>query len=88
MGFTPCKAEPDIWLRSNGKVYEYVAVSVDDLATAVDDPEAFPRILTDTLKLKGSVPVTFYLGMDFFRDQDGILCLAPRKYLDKIFTNY
>ena len=28
MGFTPCKAEPDIWMRLNEeyKVYEYISV--------------------------------------------------------------
>ena len=33
MGFTPCLAEPDIWLRPHEKLdcYEYVATYVDDL---------------------------------------------------------
>jgi hypothetical protein len=30
-GFSPCKAEPDIWMRLNGNLYEYVATYVDDL---------------------------------------------------------
>ena len=34
MGFTPCRAEPDIWMRRNGNVYKYIAVYVDDLAIA------------------------------------------------------
>ena len=40
-GFTPCRAEPDIWMRRNGDQYEYVAVYVDDLAFALKDPQAF-----------------------------------------------
>ena len=28
-GFTPCKSEPDIWMRRNGDLYEYIAVYVD-----------------------------------------------------------
>ena len=24
MGFTPCKAEPDIWMRKKGYLYEYI----------------------------------------------------------------
>ena len=37
MGFTPCVAEPDIWLRPNEELdcYEYVACYVDDLAIAM-----------------------------------------------------
>ena len=34
-GFTPCKSEPDIWMRQNGDLYEYIAVYVDDLAFAM-----------------------------------------------------
>ena len=30
LGFKSCKAEPDIWMRPNGDVYEYIAVYVDD----------------------------------------------------------
>jgi hypothetical protein len=28
LGFFPCKAEPDIWMRKKGNIYEYVAVYV------------------------------------------------------------
>jgi hypothetical protein len=38
MVFTPSKAEDDIWMQKNGGVYEYIAVSVDDLLIAVRDP--------------------------------------------------
>ena len=38
MGFQPCKAEPDVWLRPNDDLYEYIAVYVDDLAIAAKDP--------------------------------------------------
>ncbi|GAX27530.1 hypothetical protein FisN_UnNu102, partial [Fistulifera solaris] len=70
LGFQSCKAEPDIWLRPSGDVYEYVAVYVDDLALAMKDPDAFVKILTDkyNFKLKGTGPITFHLGMDFSRD--------------------
>ena len=41
LGFFPCKAEPDIWLRRNGDIYEYVDVYVDDLAIAAKDPKIY-----------------------------------------------
>ena len=43
--FTPCKAEPDIWMRRNGEIYEYIAVYVDDLAFAMKDPGKFVETL-------------------------------------------
>jgi asparagine synthetase B (glutamine-hydrolysing) len=52
LGFTPCKAEPDIWLRSNGEVYEYVAVYVDDLAFAMETPLEFLDVLVNKHKFK------------------------------------
>jgi hypothetical protein len=91
MGFQPCKAEPDIWLRRNGDIYEYIAVYVDDLALALVKPQEFVDTLLQTkykFKFKGTGPITFHLGMDFFRDDDGTLCIAPRKYIEKMVANY
>ena len=34
MGFTPSKAEGDIWMRDAGDHYEYIGVCVDDLIIA------------------------------------------------------
>jgi hypothetical protein len=45
-GFSPCKAEPDIWMRLNGDLYEYVATYVDDLCLRMLEPKSF----TDTLQ--------------------------------------
>jgi hypothetical protein len=45
-GFSPCKAEPDIWMRLNGYLYEYVATYVDDHCLGMLDPKSF----TDTLQ--------------------------------------
>jgi hypothetical protein len=90
LGFKPCKAEPDIWMRDAGDVYEYVAVYVDDLAFALKDPEAFVKSLEETynFKLKGTGPISFHLGMEIFRDEDGTLCISPRKYIEKMLATY
>ena len=90
LGFEPCKAEPDIWLRRNDDVYEYIAVYVDDLALAMKDPKTFTDILINkyNFKLKGTGPISFHLGMDFFRDEDGTLCIAPVKYIEKMIGSY
>ena len=90
MGFKPCWAEPDIWLRRSDDLYEYIAVYVDDLAIASKDPSSIVNILTGVhkFKLKGTGTIQFHLGMDFFRDDDGVLCLAPRKYIHKMMTSY
>lgn len=69
-GFIPCHAEPDIWLRKNGEMYEYIAVYVDDLAMTMKDPQAFTKRLSEVhhFHMKGTGPLQFHLGADFFRD--------------------
>ena len=38
MRFHISKGDPDIWMRKNGDIWEYIAVYVDDLAIAAKDP--------------------------------------------------
>ena len=89
-GYFPCKAEPDIWMKHCGDHYEYVATYVDDLIIASKDPESLLNKLIEDhkFKLKGTGPITFHLGCDFFRDEDGVLCMQPRKYIDRMCDNY
>jgi len=89
-GFVPCKAEPDIRMHKNGDQYEYVAVYVDDLAFAVKDPQSFIQILRDKyqFKIKEAGPLEFHLGADSFRDDEGTLCMAPQKYIDRLAASY
>ncbi len=45
LGFNPCVAKPDIWMRQDDNIYKYVAVYVDDLAFAMKDPQVFVDFL-------------------------------------------
>ena len=91
MGFTPSMAEEDIWMRDKGDHYEYIGVYVDDLMIASKEPEKIISALEmkpNNFKLKGTGPTTFHLGCDYFRDEDGTLCVGPRKYIDKMVIEY
>ena len=90
LGFQPCKAEPDIWLRRNGNIYEYVAVYVDDLAIVMHDPQAFADVLMQRykFKLKGTGIISVHLGMDIYRDSDKVLCISARKYIARMVDTY
>ena len=90
LGFNPCKAEPDIWMRDAGDCCEYIAVYVDDLAIAMKDPQSLIDQLTSEpfkFKLKGTGPISFHLGMDIYIDDDGVMCMAPQKYIEKMVAN-
>jgi hypothetical protein len=68
MGFSPSKAEPDIWIHPPGDAYEYIGVYIDDLAIIARNPMEIVDILQNKykFKLKGTGPIKFHLGMDFF----------------------
>ncbi len=90
MGFFPSLADPCIWMRRVDNHYEYIAVYVDDLAIASKCPAGIIRALTEDykFKLKGTGLIEFHLGCDFFRDEEGVSCFAPRKYIDKLIASY
>jgi Reverse transcriptase (RNA-dependent DNA polymerase) len=90
MGFFQCRSDNDIWMRSCGDHYEYVAVYVDDLLIASKSPEGIINILQADhgFKLKGVGLLTYHLGCDYFRDNDNTLCFGPKKYIGKITEQY
>jgi len=90
MGFFASHCEKDIWIRDMGDHYEYIAVYVDDLMIVGKDPDSIIKMLMEKyqFKLKGTGPTEFHLGCDFFRDEEGVLCYAPKKYIEKILENY
>jgi Reverse transcriptase (RNA-dependent DNA polymerase) len=90
MGFEPSKADRDIWMRRVGDLYEYIVVYVDDLAIASKTPADIVKELETRygFLLKGTGPTTFHLGTDYFRDANGIMCMAPKKYIDKMIDTY
>jgi hypothetical protein len=91
MGFFPSKADPDIWMRDKEDHYEYIAVYVDDLMVASRKPKEITDYLTSEhvkFKLKGTGPVTFHLGCDYFRDEDGTLCVGPKRYIERCMDEY
>lgn len=90
LGFFPSKAEPEVYMRDKGDHYEYIAVYVDDLMIASKEPQAIIDALINRFKfkLKGTGPVEFHLGCNYVRDEDGTLCLTPRKYIQRMMDAY
>jgi hypothetical protein len=73
-------------MRKKNNQYKNIAVYVDDLAIAMKHPKEFMDDLGNKhkLKLKGTGPVTFHLGMDFTRDDAGTLCKVHRKVYQEL----
>ena len=57
------------------ELYEYIAVYVDDLCIAAQDPKELIDILKSKYKPKvnGDVPLTYHLGADYYHDPDGTM---------------
>ena len=70
LGFTPSKADPDLWCKPNGDHYEYIATYIDDLLVASKDPEAILNELQKDYILKGVGIPEYYLGGDIIRTCD------------------
>ena len=90
LGFTPSKAEPQIWMRENDGIYKYVTTFIDDML-AMKDPEAFIEILQGdpyNFKFKGTSEVDFHLGTDFGQNLYGTLYMSPRRYIERIGETY
>ena len=77
-------------MREKNSLNEYITVYVDDLAIATRGSKEITDALMDRhkFKLKGTGPIKYHLGCDFFRDKDGTLCFLPRKYIDKMIEGY
>ena len=90
MGFSKSRADNDIWMRRCGNSYEYIATYVDDLCIASHNPAAIIKTLEEVylLKLKGTGELKFHLGCDFYRDAEGVLCMIPRKFIERTAEAY
>ena len=82
MGFSPCKADPCVWLRKAkcATKYEYVAIYVDDLLIACDCASDFIHTLKrkHNLKFEGDEPLKYHLGCDYHMDQMAPLLHNPK----------
>ena len=70
MGFRPCKADYDLWIRENEEHYEYIAVIVDDLLIFSREPGLIIQSLKEVsgFELKGVGNPEYYSGADLFHD--------------------
>ena len=93
LGFEPSLAESTIYMRKcpTADHYEYTATYVDDLCIIMKDPQSLLDQLMAPLyyfKLEGYGELAFHLSCGFQRDNTGILCMDPIKYIDCIEEAY
>lgn len=101
MGYKPCKADPDLWMKPQTKkkankeerYYAYILCYVDDLLVIHHDPKSVMDKVNAHLPLKpDSVgPPKFYLGAKLskmeFPDKSHAWALSPTKYIREAVKN-
>jgi len=64
LGYTPSKADSDLWMKDCGTHYEYIARYVDDVIAFSKNPMDIINKLKDTYIMKGVGAPQYYLGGD------------------------
>ena len=64
LGFSPSKADTDLWMKDQGKHYDYIATWADDLLILSHSPLSIVTKLKETYQLKGVGEPSYYLGGD------------------------
>ena len=79
-----------MWRRDCGEHYEFIAAYMDNLLTSSKDPQKIVDTFVNKhhFKLKGTGPMSYHLGCDFGRDEDGTLHFVPRKHVEKMEECY
>ena len=92
IGFSPCKADPCVWLRKEkcATKYEYVAIYVDDLLIACECSSESIHTLKrkQNFQIKGEGPLKHHLRCDYHMDPDGTLVAQTKKYISKILDSF
>ena len=70
--------------------YEYIAIYVDDLLIASEEPHKIILNLKEKfkLKIKGDGPLEYHFGCDYKLDKDGTLVAQSTKYINKILDSF
>ena len=96
MGFLPCEADPDVWMRRSkrkdgqGDYYEYIAAYVDDVLAISENPDAIMKEISEAYDLK-KIPgqdlpwesPKQYLGADVGYDaEQQCWCTGAQTYIE------
>ena len=77
-------------MQSQGDHYKYIIIYVDDLGIVAKLPVAIAKELMKQygFNLEGTGSIKFHLGNDYFWDQHGVLCIAPKKDTSRRWLNH
>ena len=90
MGYTPTRADPDLWIKKNedGK-YEYIATYVDDLIMVSKDPTKDIEFIRRKYPIRNiEHNPEYYLGNDIQVRDDKTIKVSNQKYITEMLRKY
>ena len=65
MSFKPTSFEPDVWIRGQGRGYDYIGMHTDDVLVLAVNPNYISNKFKDTYKIKAFEAQKFHLGCEY-----------------------
>ena len=90
MGFTPSRADQDLWIRKSEEYtgYDYIATHVDDLIIASKDPLIYISQIEQEFALRNiEDSPKFYLGSDVSK-KGKLFHISNKTYIEEMLRSY
>lgn len=92
LGLTPLQVDQCLYVLRNGNRLIIVAVYVDDILIASNDPSEMDKMkasLSKTFNMKDLGPLHYCLGIEFEQDLDkGVIVMKQQKYVTEILERF
>jgi len=91
MGFTPTRADPDLWYRKSDDYegYDCMATHVDDIIIAAKRPAEYMVQIEQEFNVRNQEDSpSYYLGNSYKRDPTGRLHISSSKYLKEVLRQF
>ena len=71
MSFKPTSFEPDVWIRGQGRGYDYIGMHTDDVLVLAVNPNYISNKFKDTYKIKAFEAQKVHLGCEYSQFKKG-----------------
>ena len=71
MSFKPTSFEPDVWIRGQGRGYDYIGMHTDDVLVLAVNPNYISNKFKDTYKIKAFEAQKVHLGCEYSQVRNG-----------------
>ena len=90
LGFTPSRADPDLWIKRNEDgIYNFIATHVDDLIIVSKNPEEYLSLIEQEFALRNTeANPSYYLGAKLKLLPNGKFLMNMEEYIKEVIRRY